>query len=111
MEPKESFVKSTIREVKEETGLDIADLKLCGVKQWTQRDDSYRYIVFFYKTSTFSGKLKSSEEGKVFWIPRNTLTQYTLVDDFLDMVKVFEEDELSEFYYYKEDGDWKLKLL
>jgi len=67
--------------------------------------------VFFYKTDKYSGQLKSSDEGKVFWIPRNTLPEYTLCDDFLDMVKVFEEDELSEFYYYIEDGSWKLKLL
>ena len=68
-------------------------------------------MVFFYKTDKFSGELKSSDEGNVFWIPRNTLDQYTLCDDFSDMVKVFESDDLSEFYYYTEDGDWKLKLL
>ena len=68
-------------------------------------------MVFFYKTDCFSGELKSSGEGKVFWIPRDTLPQYTLCEDFLDMVKVFEADDLSEFYYYIEDGNWKLKLL
>jgi hypothetical protein len=31
--------------------------------------------------------------------------------DMMDMVRVFEEDDLSEFYYYMEDGNWKLKLL
>lgn len=30
----ESITKSIIREVKEETGLDITDLELCGVKNW-----------------------------------------------------------------------------
>ena len=30
----ESIVKSTIREVKEETGLDVNHLELCGVKNW-----------------------------------------------------------------------------
>ncbi len=30
----ESVVKSTIREVKEETGLDVIHLELCGVKNW-----------------------------------------------------------------------------
>jgi hypothetical protein len=27
------------------------------------------------------------------------------------MVKVFEVEGLSEFYYYQEDGNWKFKLL
>lgn len=110
VEPGESFVESVIREVWEETGLTIENPKLCGTKQFqTKRGE--RYVVFFYKTDRFSGELQSSNEGKVFWIPRDTLPQYTLCDDFLDMVRVFEQDDLSEFYYYTENGDWKLKLL
>ena len=110
VEPGESFVDSVIREVWEETGLTIENPKLCGTKQF-QTKKGERYVVFFYKTDKFSGELTSSDEGKVFWIPRNTLPEYTLCDDFLDMVKVFEDDTLSEFYYYTENGDWKLKLL
>ena len=110
IEPGESFVESVIREVREETGLTIETPILCGTKQF-QTEKGERYVVFFYKTNRFSGALKSSDEGKVFWIPRNTLDQYTLCSDFLDMVKVFESDNLSEFYYYTENGDWKLKLL
>ena len=110
VEPGESFVESVIREVWEETGLTIENPKLCGTKQF-QKADGTRYVVFFYKTNRFSGELRSSREGKVFWIPRDTLENYTLVDDFLDMVRVFESDDLSEFYYYKENGETKLKLL
>jgi 8-oxo-dGTP diphosphatase len=110
VEPGESFVDSVIREVWEETGLTIENPRLCGTKQF-QTKNGERYVVFFYKTDKFSGELKSSDEGKVFWIPRHTLPEYTLCDDFLDMVKVFESDDLSEFYYYTENGDWKLKLL
>ena len=110
IEPGESFVESVIREVWEETGLTIENPILCGTKQFPTRNGE-RYVVFFYKTSRFSGELKSSDEGEVFWIPRTDLENYQMVEDFLDMVKVFEDDSLSEFYYYKEDGDWKLKLL
>ena len=110
VEPGESFVESVIREVWEETGLTIENPKLCGTKQFQTRR-SERYVVFFYKTNRYSGQLKSSDEGEVFWIPRTDLHKYTLCDDFPDMVRVFEEDDLSEFYYYTENGDWKLKLL
>ena len=58
IEPNESFVLSVIREIKEETGLDISNVKLCGIQQWTQQDGKYRYLVFFYKTNTFSGQKK-----------------------------------------------------
>ncbi len=110
VEPEESFVASVIREVWEETGLIIENPKLCGTKQF-QTKNGERYVVFFYKTNQFSGELRASDEGEVFWIPRNTLHLYTLCDDFESMIKVFESDELNEFYYYKEDGGWKLKLL
>ena len=110
VEPGESFVESVIREVWEETGLTVENPKLCGTKQFQTRKGE-RYVVFFYKTDRFSGELKSSEEGKVFWIPKSDLYKYTLCDDFPDMVRIFEEDDLSEFYYYTENGDWKLKLL
>ena len=112
VEPEESFVDAVIREVWEETGLTIENPKLCGTKQF-QTKNGERYVVFFYKTNRFSGQLRSSREGEVFWIPRNTLHRYTLCDDFESMIRVFESDELSEFYYYKEEenGGWKLKLL
>ena len=110
VEKGESFVESVIREVYEETGLTIENPVLCGTKQF-QTDDGARYVVFFFKANRFSGTLCSSEEGEMLWIPRDKLHEYRLVPDFEDMVKVFESDNLSEFYYYVENDDWKLKLL
>ena len=106
----ESFTEAAIRETFEETGLTVSNLKLCGVKQFQTQKDA-RYVVFFYKTNQFAGTLQSSDEGEVFWIPRKDLANYPLVDNFTDMVKVMEQDELNEFYYYKDHGQWGLKLL
>ena len=110
VEPGESFVESVIREVWEETGLTIENPKLCGTKQFQTRRGE-RYVVLFYKTDRFSGELKSSDEGEVFWIPRTDLHNYRLSIDFEDMVRIMETDDLSEFYYYTENGDWRHKLL
>ena len=110
VEPGESFVRSAIREVKEETGLDVENPRLCGIKQFYTKAGE-RYVVFFYKANRYTGALTSSDEGEVFWISRDKLHTYPLVNDFMEMVKVFESDDLSEFYYYKENGEWNLALL
>ncbi|MDE6150105.1 MAG: NUDIX domain-containing protein [Ruminococcus sp.] len=70
VENRESFTDAVIREVLEETGLIISEPKLCGIKDWTC-DDGTRYVVLLYKTNKFSGNLKSSEEGEVYWVNTN----------------------------------------
>lgn len=109
IEHDESFNDSVIREIKEETGLDIKNLKLCGIKHWKMSKTS-RYIVLLYKTNDFSGTLHSSEEGKVFWIKKEDLKNYKLADGFEDMFKVFDDDSLNEFMSVKENGEWIKKI-
>ena len=109
VEEGESFVESVKREVFEETGLEIVAPMLCGVKQWTQRNGEYRYIVFFYKTNQFKGEIKDSKEGRVFWIDRKDLKNFTLADGFESMIEVFEREDLSENYHWFEDGVWKVE--
>ena len=107
VEKGEPFVESVIREVREETGLEIRSPRLCGVKQFTHYDGS-RYIVFLFKTDQFSGTIKSSDEGEVFWIKRSELGKYKTVPDFDKLLEVFDNDGLSEFYY---NEDFSVRLL
>ena len=109
VEPSESFTQAAIREVQEETGLIIKNPKLCGVKQFQNRHNA-RYVVFFYKADQYSGTLRSSNEGEVFWVKKEDLPKYTLVEDLMDMLKVMETPELNEFYYQKTETGWALKL-
>lgn len=107
VEPGESFTQAVIREMKEETGLDIRHPVLCGVKQFPI--EGGRYIVLLYKTSQFSGTLCSSEEGEMRWISRSELPKLALVDDFAKLLKVMEDETLSEFQYVIEGGKWEVK--
>lgn len=100
VEPQESFVDSVIREIYEETGLTISNVELCGIKQFSSINGSYRYVVFLYKTNHFTGELKSSSEGKIFWIKREDIKNYTCVHGFDSMLEVFENDSLTENYWY-----------
>ena len=111
VEERESLVDSVIREVYEETGLRIECPMLCGTKDWVNEDGS-RYMVLFYKTGKYSGELKSSREGAVFWMPLEELMEREdrLSLDMKAMVKVFLDDSLSEFFYCQENGEWKYQL-
>ena len=104
----ESFTDAVIREIKEETGLNIYTPKLCGIKDWTENDS--RYVVLFYKTNKFSGNLESSDEGKVWWEAIENLPNLKLSNDMNDMLRVFLEDDLSEFFYYQKDNNWVYDL-
>ena len=111
VEAAESLTDAVIREVFEETGLTVASPRLCGIKDWVN-DDGSRYMVLFYKTDKFSGKLKPSCEGDVFWMPLDKLLSMTdrLSLDMKDMIKVFLDDDLSEFFYYQKNGKWLYEL-
>lgn len=104
IEPGESFVDGVIREMKEETGLDIKNPKICGIKQFPTSGG--RYLVLLFKTEEFSGKLVSSEEGQMEWIHRNALDKINTVSDLKELLYVMEEDSMTEFQYVLEDKKW-----
>ena len=110
IESGESFTASVIREVYEETGLTIENPRLCGVKEWENSDGS-RYIVLLYKTDRFSGKIRSSHEGKVCWAALSSLPSLRLSLDFEKLLEVFLRDDLSEFYFEQTPEGWQDHLL
>lgn len=111
VEINESLSDAVIREVYEETGLNIMSPTLCGTKGWVN-DDGSRYLALLYKTDIFSGEIRSSEEGDVFWMHIDELLSMgdRLSLDMIDMIKIFMNDNLSEFFYYKENRQWKYTL-
>lgn len=106
----ESFTRSVIREVYEETGLKIRNPELCGIKQFQTEHDE-RYVVVFYKTQEYSGELRGSDEGEVFWIHKDELTNYQLSNDFEYMVELSFSDSVHEFYYSQAQEGWNKELL
>ena len=111
VEPGETITQSVIREIPEETGLTLIHPRLCGIKNWMV-DDGGRYIVFLYKCDTFSGELRSSEEGEVFWINRFDLSSMNLSSGMEETFRIFFEEELSELSYNREnpERDWQIVL-
>ena len=113
IEKEESFVLGIKREIFEETGLLINNPKLCGLKQFQTEDDE-RYIVIFFKTNEFKGELKSSDEGEMVWMKRSELNENNVAKGFLDTLKVFDDDNITELMYERHKTDdefeWILKF-
>ena len=106
VEPGESVVDAVIREMEEETGLQIMQPRLCGIKQFPS--DGGRYLVFLFLTEHFSGTLRGSGEGTVEWVRRDALAQLNTVDDLEDLLQVMETESLTEFQYVLRDDRWQV---
>lgn len=65
-------------------------------------------MVFLYKATEFTGTLQSTEEGEVRWVKKTDLPQMDLAYDLLEILKVMDDPDLSEFFYTRknDDGEW-----
>lgn len=100
----ESIYDSAVREIKEETGLDIADLKLCGIIHWHHKESHERTVIFYYKTDKFSGKLiPETEEGENFWTDLDSIGELNLAPGFNTQIALFFND-FSEYFVYYDDN-------
>ncbi|WP_010233586.1 8-oxo-dGTP diphosphatase [Clostridium arbusti] len=113
IEAGESIVESTIREIKEETGLTISDLKPCGIIHWYNDETGDRYFVFNYKTEVFSGELlERTHEGNVFWVNKDDLLKLNLSEGLEERLPMFLEERYSEgFGIWNEHSIRQLKLI
>ena len=109
VEPGESIVEAVKREMLEETGLEIKTPKLCGVKQFPT--DEGRYLVFLFLADRFSGTLRSCDEGENRWVDRREVSTLNTVADLEQLLQVMESEDLTEFQYVLQDGNWLARLI
>lgn len=68
LEAGETPEECAIREVLEESGLSIHNLKLCGLLMFPKFKGNDWYV-FVFTATEFSGELIDSPEGRLEWIP------------------------------------------
>lgn len=108
IEKGEAIVDAVVREMQEETGLTIHSPKLCGIKQFPIENG--RYLVFLFRTESFSGEVRSSDEGEMRWISRSELSDFNTVNDFDELLRVMLDDRLTEFQYVVDGETWNISL-
>ncbi len=101
-------MNAVIREMKEETGLDILKPRLVGIKQFPIDDG--RYIVLLFKTENFRGQIVSSDAGEMEWVEYRNFSKIETVDDLDDLLKVFNDPDLNEFQYLVEGDKWTISI-
>jgi 8-oxo-dGTP diphosphatase len=110
VEPGESIEQSTVREIKEETGLDICNVQPCGIIHWYDDDSGHRELIFCFKSSEYSGELvQQTDEGRVFWVHREELPGLKLANAFDQQLRLFFDDGVFEgYFYWNKAGENKL---
>ena len=98
VEPGETVVASMIREVREETGLTVSDLRSCGYIQWYNPEKRSNYFVFLFKTSSFSGELKASREGSVSWMTLPEMLSGHLTPNMEKYLAVFQNESIPQAF-------------
>lgn len=104
VEPGETFTAAVIREVQEETGLTIRNPVLQGIYHWYR--DGIHQIGLLYKTSDFTGRLESSDEGTVYWISREEYEKKELAVGMPRVLEIMDNGSLTEcFMEVKGNGE------
>lgn len=111
VEKGEPFYDAAAREAKEETGLDLSDLRLCGVVHWGNKQNGDCYLEFLYKTSKFYGVLlPETVEGSITWMsPEELRNSERLSPNFSMYLPMFFENKYSELYFDWNGTDWNGK--
>jgi 8-oxo-dGTP diphosphatase len=120
VEAGESIAASTIREIREETGLTVSNLRLCGVVEWetigkrvsgspAEVGDNSKYIVFMFRTGTFSGEINSSSEGRMEWMTLDEMRKGGLAPHMEEYIRVLTDENVPQAYGIS--GSGKLEVL
>lgn len=85
----ETVAAALEREVREETGLQVAINRLLTYKDAIERDQAgqvkYHYILMLLEARVVGGTLKAGDDaGNVRWVPLEELPRYAVVDTVLE---------------------------
>ena len=103
LDPGETPEECAIREVKEESGLDLKALKLRGIITFPLFDQVDDWYVYLFTGTEFSGDLIDSPEGDLQWIDNDKLLDLNLWEgDYIFLKWIEQERFFSGKFVYEE---------
>ena len=66
-------------------------------------------MVFLFKTDQFSGELRSSSEGRVFWLEKDEVLRSPWIWHMDSLMRILVDKAFSELFLDRADG-WKPML-
>jgi len=83
----ETVEEAVIREVKEETGLEVHDPRLVDVVNYVSLDEKgsvlYHYVIIDYLVTSSGGKPKAASDAEdLQWVPLLKVEEYDLTESF-----------------------------
>ncbi len=102
------------REVIEETGLDNVDLRLVALANIDVGETDLGIMMFVFVGWSEKRRLKSSDEGKLYWVPVAKLHEYDLVEDLywlMPRVLNLPIDSQLLYLHYSYDDEDRLQIL
>ncbi len=108
MEPEEDIAACMIREIREESGLDVTAMTLRGTVNWTNFGPKYEnWLAFVFLVTAFTGQPPASnEEGTLQWVPRATIMDLPMwPGDRYFLPLVFDDDPRPFHAWLPYDGD------
>lgn len=110
IEENETIEQCIIREVKEETGLDLLDYKLCGEVLFDI--DGFIEIMYVFTSTNFKGELIECNEGTLEWINKSEIKKLNLwegdliifdkmtIDKYFKLKMIYRNDHLLSYEEY-----------
>ncbi|MCX8024142.1 MAG: NUDIX domain-containing protein, partial [Thermanaerothrix sp.] len=104
----EGILAAARREVREETGLEVANLRLCGVIM-IDTGETIGIGLYVFRGEYVTGDVQPSPEGVPEWIAREDLDKLPLVSDlFVLLPRVLDHGEnefpfVAHYYYDTQD--------
>lgn len=95
----ESVEQAVLREVREETGLQVTVKHIIGVFSAPARDPRFGCVCIAYACDVVSGDLRASEEGRPAWIPIEQLPERLAFGNEA-ILAVYRSRELNDTWLY-----------